>query len=149
MSRFPRKSPWGDVQRCEQLIDGVFLVSTASHGGIMVRKSVAEFLSLEARKIGANKRNYLCFEIGCAEHIVMRELLDKKLWQFPDCVTERAKLEETINCSLQQRLPAYWESRQKRLPLSERLKDGAEKTAAHHAGTNRPTAKQSGRLEIG
>ncbi|MCL2402242.1 MAG: hypothetical protein FWC90_06325 [Oscillospiraceae bacterium] len=148
MSRFPRKSPWGDVQRCEQMIAGVFLVSTASHGGIMVRKSAADFLSPDARKIGANQRNYFCFEIGCEEDIVMRELLDKKLWQFPDRIGGDVNLEETINCSLQQRLPEYWASRQRRLSLSDRLKDGAERAAAHNTGPGRSTAKRTENLEV-
>ena len=148
MSRFPRKSPWGDVQRCEQMIAGVFMVNTASHGGIMVRKSVAGFLSLDARKSALNKGNYLCFELGSAEHIVMRELLDKKLWQFPDRITDKAGLEETIDCSLQQRQSAYWTSREERLTLSERLKDGAEKAAAHNAISGRTTAKRTENLEV-
>ena len=32
----PKSSPWGEVQNCETLCPGVFLVSTASHGGTMV-----------------------------------------------------------------------------------------------------------------
>jgi len=131
------------------MTDGVFLVSTAGHGGIMVRKSAADFLSSDARKIGANQRNYLCFEIGCAEHIVMRELLDKKLWQFPDRVAGESKLEETINCSLQQRHPAYWDARQKRLSLSDRLRGGVEKAAVHNAPSERTTTKRADRLEMG
>jgi hypothetical protein len=30
----PKSSPWGAVQSCEVLADGIFCVSTASHGGI-------------------------------------------------------------------------------------------------------------------
>ena len=36
----PKSSPWGEVQNCETLCPGVFLVSTASHGGTMVANEV-------------------------------------------------------------------------------------------------------------
>ena len=36
MYQEPNKSPWGAVQTCDTLCPGVFLVSTASHGGTMV-----------------------------------------------------------------------------------------------------------------
>ena len=45
MYQEPEKSPWGKVQTCDLLCPGVFLVSTASHGGTMVSKEVAAFLS--------------------------------------------------------------------------------------------------------
>lgn len=45
MYQEPVKSPWGKVQTCDLLCPGVFLVSTASHGGTMVSKEVAAFLS--------------------------------------------------------------------------------------------------------
>ena len=45
MYRKPEISPWGRVQVCDILCPGVFLVSTASHGGTMVSKEVAAFLS--------------------------------------------------------------------------------------------------------
>ena len=115
MSALPRTSPWGDVQRCEKLTDGVFLVSTASHGGIMVRKNAADFLSPEARKIALNERNYLSFEEDCEEAIAMRELLDKKMWALPDRINDKAGYEASINRSLIKDQPEYWEARQKRL----------------------------------
>ena len=45
MYQGPSKSPWGKVQTCDLLCPGVFLVSTASHGGTMVSTEVAAFLS--------------------------------------------------------------------------------------------------------
>ena len=45
MYQEPNKSPWGAVQTCDTLCPGVFLVSTASHGGTMVSNEVAAFLS--------------------------------------------------------------------------------------------------------
>jgi hypothetical protein len=85
MSALPRSSPWGAVQKCDVLADGVFKVSTASHGGIMVRYAASEFLSGEALKEGFRANRSFCFEEDCGAAIVIRELLDKKLWQIP-CV---------------------------------------------------------------
>ncbi len=124
MSAYPRSSPWGAVQEYEKLIDGVFSVSTASHGGIMVRKNAADFLSPDAIRHGASKEgNYLCFEEDCCAQVVIRELLDKKLWQIPDRIANKARYEENIDRSLQQWQPEYWEARQKSLaafPTAER-----------------------------
>ena len=80
----PRLSPWGDVQTSDTLCPGVFMVSTASHGGTMVSLDMAAILSPVARKCGLKMGDYLCFEEDCDENIVLRELLDKKLWQIPD-----------------------------------------------------------------
>ena len=52
MFHAPRSSPWGEVQNCEVLCPGVFLVSTASHGGTMVANEVAAVLSPAAKKCG-------------------------------------------------------------------------------------------------
>ena len=46
-----KSSPWGEVQNCETLCPGVFLVSTASHGGTMVANEVAAVLSPAAKKV--------------------------------------------------------------------------------------------------
>lgn len=40
----PRLSPWGDVQTSDTLCPGVFMVSTASHGGTMVSLDMAAIL---------------------------------------------------------------------------------------------------------
>ena len=40
----PRLSPWGDVQTSDTLCPGVFMVSTASHGGTMVALDMAAIL---------------------------------------------------------------------------------------------------------
>ena len=52
MFHAPKSSPWGEVQNCETLCPGVFLVSTASHGGTMVANEVAAVLSPAAKKCG-------------------------------------------------------------------------------------------------
>lgn len=94
MYQEPNKSPWGAVQTCDTLCPGVFLVSTASHGGTMVSNDVAAFLSPAARRCGFRRGGYLCFEEDTQEEVVLRELLDKKLWKIPERIKDKAAFEE-------------------------------------------------------
>ena len=59
--------------------------------------------------------DYLCFEEDCDENIVLRELLDKKLWQIPDRIRDKDAFEENINRALREHHPEYWRSRQQGL----------------------------------
>ena len=148
MSAYPRTSPWGEVQHCEMLIDGVFLVSTAGHGGVMVRKGAAGFLSPDARKIGQSERNYLSFEEDCEEQVVIRELLDKKLWELPSRIADKAGYVESIDRLLIRWQPDYWGKRERRLEaeadakntpvLASRLESGKSRVAERNAA-NIPT----------
>lgn len=141
MSMLPRSSPWGAVQKCEELIDGVFSVNTASHGGIMVRYTASEFLSPEALKCCFRGNRSFCFEQDSCEQVVIRELLDKGLWQIPDRITDKAKYEDNINRLLMQWQPEYWETRrqtlfaqtEKKPTLANRLESGKAKAAAYDA----------------
>ena len=108
----PESSPWGKVQACDTLCPGVFLVSTASHGGTMVAKEVAAVLSTAAKKCGFQRNGYICFEEDAQESVVLRELLDKKLWKIPDRIKNKEKFEENINQSIRQYNPDYWRARQ-------------------------------------
>ena len=108
----PENSPWGKVQTCDALCPGVFLVSTASHGGTLISKEVSAMLSSAARKCGFKQGGYLCFEEDCQESVVLRELLDKKLWSIPDRIRDKAAFEENINKSIRQYNPEYWRARQ-------------------------------------
>ena len=93
----PEQSPWGKVQTCDVLCPGVFLVSTASHGGTMVAKDMAAVLSPAAIKCGFRQSGFLCFEEDTQEDVALRELLDKKLWTVPDRIKDKAAFEENIN----------------------------------------------------
>jgi hypothetical protein len=108
----PTASPWGEVQHCDTLCPGVFLVSTASHGGTMVARDIEEFLSPAAKQCGFRRNGFLCFEEDSQEAVVMRELLDKKLWSVPDRIRDKAAFEENINQSLREYNPDYWRSRE-------------------------------------
>jgi len=115
MSALPRRSPWGEVQRCEKLIDGVFLVNSSDLGGIMVRQSAAGFLSADALKCGFKANSSYCFESDYNEPVVIREMLDKKLWELPSRITDKAGYEDSIDRALQLWQPEYWEARRKNL----------------------------------
>ena len=112
MFHAPQTSPWGPVQSCDTLCPGVFLVTTASHGGTMVASEAAAILSPAAKKCGFKDKGYLCFEEDTQESVVLRELLDKKLWKVPDRIRDKAAFEENINRSIRQYNPDYWRARQ-------------------------------------
>jgi hypothetical protein len=124
----PEKSPWGEVQTCDVLCPGVFLVSTDGHGGTMVSKEVSAMLSPAARKCGFKQNGYLCFEEDSQESVALRELLDKKLWAVPDRIKDKAAFEENINRSLREYNPDYWRARQMGLE-----KAPARQTAPAHS----------------
>ena len=44
--------------------------------------------------------------------VVLRELLDKKLWNIPDRIKDKAQFEENLNQSIRQYNPEYWRARQ-------------------------------------
>ncbi|MGL6200429.1 MAG: YodL domain-containing protein [Lachnospiraceae bacterium] len=81
----PDNTPWGERQSGELITDGVFWVSTASHGGMMIHEDVAkELLSKEAQKVGFIENSYLCFEEDCDAAVAIQELMDKGIWKIPD-----------------------------------------------------------------
>ena len=112
MFHAPKSSPWGEVQNCETLCPGVFLVSTASHGGTMVANEVAAVLSPAAKKCGFKDKGYICYEEDAQESVVLRELLDKKLWKIPNRIKDKGQFEEKLNQSIRQYHPEYWRARQ-------------------------------------
>ena len=105
----PPYSPWGNVQE--------YSVSTPGHGGIMVRRELAEkVFRKEALNCGFTEGAYLCFEEDCDEPVALRELMDKGMYQAP--VNERfapGAYEALINDSLQTFHAAYWQAREKTL----------------------------------
>ena len=71
----PSYSPWGKVQECETLCPGVYSVSTPGHGGIMVRRELAEkIFRKEAMGCGFIASGYLCFEEDNDAQVALREL---------------------------------------------------------------------------
>jgi len=120
----PRESPWGYVQHCDTLCPGVFMVSTEGHGGIMVSKEMTAILSPAAKKCGDKYFGYLAYEEDCQANIVMRELMDKKLWT-PNHTTDKAGFEQRLNDSIVKYNPDYWRSRQSGIENATALKAAA------------------------
>ena len=70
----PPYSPWGKVQECETLCPGVYSVSTPGHGGVMVRRELAEkVFRKEAMGCGFIASGYLCFEEDNDAQVALRE----------------------------------------------------------------------------
>ena len=110
----PEYSPWGEVQLQEELCSGVFSVSTASHGGIIVHRSVAKaVLSPAARKHCFRDGSYYCFEEDCDAPVAIRELLDKGLYTAPvNDYFKPGEYERVINRSLREYHPDYCRARE-------------------------------------
>ncbi len=115
----PDYSPWGMIDWCETLAPGFDMVATPSHGGIMVSREASFSLSPAARKCGAWNGGYLCFEEDADENVVLRELLDQRLWTIPDRIQDKAAFEAAINENIQRYHPEYWKSRETRLAKRE------------------------------
>ena len=107
-----RKAPRGARCRAVKPLSGGVLVSTASHGGTMVANEVAAVLSPAAKKCGFKDKGYICYEEDAQESVVLRELLDKKLWKIPDRIKDKGQFEEKLNQSIRQYHPEYWRARQ-------------------------------------
>lgn len=47
----PKRTPWGTPQHCQQLAEGIYEVTTASHGGIWVTRARRHAMPHEIRSI--------------------------------------------------------------------------------------------------
>lgn len=127
-------SPWGKTESCRCLCEGVLVVVTEGHGGIMVDGDAARrLLSPAARKCGFRHSGYLCFEKECDAPVVLQELLDRGLmpWQI-ECCFQFEELSAELEECLQDWHPEYWRMRQrafvvrqKRLYYSRKRAKGA------------------------
>lgn len=113
----PDDSPWGEIQTREALCSGAYSISTAGHGGVMVRRELAEkVFRKEARECGFVEGAWLCYEEDCDGPVALRELMDKKLYQAPvNQYFRPGEYEAVINRSLQTYHPEYWQARAKDL----------------------------------
>lgn len=110
----PTQSPWGEIDNLEIICEGVYSVSTASHGGIMVERQTAEkVFSKQSQSVGFWENDYLCFEEDCAETVALRELMDKKLFKpHGDDYFSQGKYEDAINRTIVSYYPEYWKYHQ-------------------------------------
>lgn len=65
-------SPWGKVDVETKIQEGVYFVSSSSHGGFMVHRSIN--LSEAAKNEADVHGNYYCFEEDSLANIVVQEL---------------------------------------------------------------------------
>lgn len=102
----------------------MFQVDTASHGGIMVHRSVVPDLSPAAQKVGDPNPPFLCYEEDCDAAVVFRELLDIPEWKIPSgYLNTRANFESAIDRSLEAWHKDYLASRDPSHPtLQQHLK---------------------------
>ena len=109
MYKRPYSSPWGKIQHIKKKTDGVYEVSTAGHGGIMVcTEAASQLLSKTAIDHGDLRNGFYCFEEDCDACIVIKELLDKNLWKIPEhYVGREAEYIEIVNVSLLRWNPDY------------------------------------------
>lgn len=81
-SDLPEDSIWGEIQTSHYINKGIYEVSTASHGGIIMPVGVARYvLSREARREAQTDHGYVYFEEDCDWSVAFRELLDKGLFE--------------------------------------------------------------------
>lgn len=114
----PTYSPWGAVQECTEIDHGVFEVSTAGHGGIMIADDLAEhILSDKAREIGFIEDGWHCFEEDADAQVPLRELLDKGIMdkekyfaeKYHSTFEEKGEwFDKAINDSISAFHPEYW-----------------------------------------
>lgn len=112
----PETSPWGEVQHCDWLCDGAFQVSTAGHGGVMVRREAAKaLLSTSARKCGFREGGYLCFEEDCAAAVPLLELIEKGYLTLRGSpYYEPGEFVKCLENSIQRYYPDYWSAHEER-----------------------------------
>ena len=68
------KTIWGTVQRQRKLAEGVYVVHTAGHGGIIVSASVADrYLSARAKAVGELSGGWYHFEEDCDWAVFAKE----------------------------------------------------------------------------
>ncbi len=114
----PYGSPWGKVQDCIEIANGVFEVSTAGHGGVMIRADLAEhILSDEALKVGFIVDGYHCYEEDADAVLPLRELLDKGIMDKEQYFADKyhstfeemgERFNKAINDSIEVFFPEYW-----------------------------------------
>lgn len=113
-------SPWGNVQTSRKIADGVYEISTASHGGILVHKSVEKtLLSEEAGKIGFLENGWHGYEEDAEACIPIRELIDRGIFEIPSHYSgTKEEYIAMIDDSIRYWFPEYWETRTARLEAS-------------------------------
>jgi len=104
-------TPWGISDHETKLAEGVFLVDTPSHGGILVEKKVARtYLSCAALQIGSEfGPSHIAYEEDCDMAVVMFEHLDE-IYHLMDYSIGVEELREIIEESINEWHPEYFQA---------------------------------------
>ncbi len=120
----PENSIWYEVEHSYRINNGIFEVSTPTHGGIMIKSDIARLiLSKEAQNIAQKERGWYYFEEDCDYAVAKRELLDKNLFSDIDDYFSRqyskktAEYLHTFSNNLDESLKrwnknGYWDKRE-------------------------------------
>jgi len=65
------RTPWEESQTVKQLAPGVLVVSTAGHGGLMLKAEAFDTLPPHIQKAAMRFGEYFCYEEDCAYGLVM------------------------------------------------------------------------------
>ncbi len=85
-------TPWGKAETQWQLDEGIFLVETPEHGGLLVDCAKAEtVLSAKARQIGKRWNNFLAFEQDADMLVVFYEHPDLYPWMEEELAEQFAE----------------------------------------------------------
>ncbi len=68
-------SPWGMIDECREVIDGVYIIGTPSHGGVLVEKRVHDNFNYAAKKHAINWGKEAWYEEDCAQAVAFNELI--------------------------------------------------------------------------
>lgn len=119
----PTTSIWGEVDGVVRINNGIFEVTTPSHGGIMIKAEIAKtIMSKEAQRVAQKANGWYFYEEDCDYTVAKRELLDKGLFSDIDYYFSRqynkkidefiVEYNEAINGSIQRWNSKYWDSRE-------------------------------------
>ena len=155
----PENSIWGEVQNYFRINNGIFDVSTASHGGIMLKSDVARLvLSSEAQAVAQKEAGWYYFEEDCDYAVAMRELLDKGLFDDIDYYFSRQYSKKTdeffteysdrINKAVERYNPKYWDKREAAIYKALSTEEQAEKIGQLSFGETTDEADEAEAAEI-
>ncbi len=165
----PTDSLWGDVQYCITISNGIYVVSTAGHGGLMIRTELAShILTPEALAEGVVADEYYCYEEDAGKNVPLRELYDKGILKKTDdyftisyvkfkanddyvlfsSLSEEEKdkffneWSDELNNALMDWYPKYWHSREQAETIAENKNANTDLNAVGLDQTELGGAKQ-------
>jgi hypothetical protein len=114
-------TPWGDAQTIKTLAPGILLVSTASHGGLMLDSAAVLDLPEHLRTAGETYGDWRCFEEDCACGLVYEARIDlyreHKRQQL--ATWEKTLRQPNLPAYVTQEGPAYVERLRSALAMSD------------------------------